>query len=108
MESTRPATLIASFKVFWRSFAPAWAFPIAFLFGGLTAEDIGHPQLFFWLVAMPLFFWSFFRATRPWMEQKIYYWLCMFWAMVVPFLIWSAAVFSRLAILKLMGGAHGA
>ena len=103
MDQTRPATLIEAVKTFWRNFAFAWVFPIVFLYGGLAADELGQPLLFFWLVATPLFFWSFFLASRPWLQQKIRYWHCVFWGMAVPFIIWMVAVFSRLAVIKLIG-----
>jgi len=101
MEQTQPPTLFAAAKCFWRNFAPAWVFPVFFLYGGLAAEEIGHPFLFMSFCAIPLFFWSFFRASRPWLQQKIKYWHCAFWAIIFPFIIWAFAVFSRLALLGL-------
>lgn len=107
MNVDQPASLFAAARTFWRSFAPAWLFPFVLLYGGLAAERLGHPGLFFWLFAAPLFFWSYFRASRPWMERRIRYWHGAFWVMLFPFLIWAVAVYSRLAIVHLSGAAHG-
>ena len=92
----------------WRSFAPAWLFPIAFLYGGQAADQFGHPLVFFWVIAAPLFFWSFAHATAPYRKKQIGYWHMVFWSMGVPFLIWILAVFSRLAMLGLANGAISA
>ena len=102
MEDDARPGLVAAAKAHWRSFLPAWIFPVFFLYGGLASESAGHPALFFWVVAAPLFFWSFFRATRVSIRLKIGYWCCVFWAMVVPFLVWTIAVFSRLVVLKVV------
>jgi hypothetical protein len=87
---------------------PAWIFPFVFLYGGLAADKIGHPLLFFWLIAAPLFFWSFARASSPWRRKEVGYWSGVFWSMVVPFLLWALAILSRFAIMGLVGGAHAA
>lgn len=96
-------TFFATAKAHWRSFLPAWVFPVLFLYGSLASESADHFALFFWIVAVPLFFWSFSRATRPSIRLKIGYWRCVFWAMVVPFLVWTAAGLSTFAMLKVVG-----
>ena len=98
----RPMSLLGGARLHWRSFAPAWLFPILFLYGGLASDSVGRQSWVFWLVAAPLFYWSFFRATRPLRHGELGYWPCMFWAMVVPFLIWVAAVFFRLLLLDIL------
>ena len=103
----RHITLLAAARVHWRSFAPAWLFPFVFLYGGLASEASGHEQSFFLLIAAPLFFWSFFRATRPLRQAELEYWPCVFWAIIVPFLVWGAAVFSRLLVLSALRGPLG-
>jgi len=102
MERDATPGLLAAAKEHWRSFLPVWVFPVIFLYGGLAADAVGHPELFFWVVATPLFFWSFFRATRFSIQRKIGPWRCAFWAMVVPSLIWVLAVFTRLAVLRVV------
>lgn len=84
--------------MYWRSFAPAWLFPLVFLYGGVVSQRLGHPVLFFWFIAMPLFFFTSFRASRPWVERKIRYGHYVLLAIVLPFLIWIAAVFSHKAV----------
>src|SRR5262245_20196517 len=86
----RPTTLLAAGRMFWRSFAPAWVFPAVLLPIFLVSEKIGHPLLIWWLVEMPLFFWCFLRATRPWLDGRIRYSHQAFWGVVVPFLVWVA------------------
>ena len=100
------ASLVQAARMHWRSFAPAWVFPLVFLFGGLASEQLGHPILFFWVVAVPLFFWTFSRATAVWRKGQLGYWQTAFWAMFVPFLIWAVAVYSRLLVLYLVGSDH--
>jgi len=100
MEGDARRGLVAAAKAHWRSFLPAWIFPFIFLYGGLASDAIGHPQLFFSVIATPLFFWSFYRATHLSIRRKIGYWRCVFWGMVVPFMVWILAVFTRLAVLR--------
>lgn len=87
-------------KMHWRSFAPMWIFPVVFLYGGETSYAQRHFNIFFWLVALPVFFWSFSRATTLWREGRSNYPQVAFWAGIVPFLIWVMAVYSRLFILR--------
>jgi len=105
MSESQPS-LAATARDYWRAFAPAWVFPLVFLYGGLASERIGHASLFFWAIATPLFFWSFGRASAPWLRQEVSYWHGVFWSMVMPFLIWVLAVFSRLAVLGLLGNGN--
>ena len=79
----------------WRSFAPAWLFPLSFLYGGLAADQLGHPLVFFWVVAAPLFFWSFACATVPWSKKQVSYWHTVFWSLGVPFFMWTLALAAR-------------
>ena len=65
---------------------------------------LGHPQMFFVGIALPAFFWSFFRASRPWLNRTAPYTHTVFWAMVVPFIIWTVAVFTRLVAVRLWEG----
>ena len=102
MSDQAQTTLLASARNYWRSFAAAWVFPLVFLFGGLLSEELGHPLVFFWLIAAPFFFWSFFRAFRA----PVNYWHMAFWGFLVPFIIWAAAVYTRLLVLNLVAGDH--
>lgn len=104
MEQVRPTTLIGTGRAFWRNFLPAWIFPVFIIFGGLASDTLGHPLLFFWLVASPLFFWSFFRWARLWLERKVRYWHAAFWGMVFPFIIAVATAFSRLIAIRVLCG----
>jgi hypothetical protein len=99
--------LFGAAKLFWREFAPAWIFPVLFLYGGLASERVGHPLAFFWLIAVPLLFWCFARAARPWLQGHLSYWHCVFWSMLVPFAIWAAAVYSRLVVIYLSASTDG-
>jgi len=99
-------SLMGAAKMHWRAFAPAWVFPVFFLFGGVESERLGHPLLFFWLIAVPLFFWTFGRAAAVWSRRQLGYWPTVFWAILVPFLIWAVAVYTRLVVLRLLGFDH--
>jgi hypothetical protein len=88
----RPPTLIAAGKVFWRTFAPAWAFPVVLLLISVGSDRLGHPLLAWWIFGMPFFFWAFFRATRPWLNGQIRYWHQVFWGMLVPFMVFVVLV----------------
>lgn len=105
MLQERPDTLIKTARIFWRDFAPAWIFPLVFLCGFLVFDSLGHPFLFFWIVAAPLFYWSGNRASRPYFQKKAHYWHVAFWGVLVPFIVWAVAVFSRLYVVRLFGEA---
>ena len=95
-------TLLASGRMHWRSFLPAWIFPVVFLLGGVVSEQLGHPHVFFWGIAAPLFFWSYFRAAQvPLSLPHI-----AFWVVLVPFVIWAVAVYARLLVLYFVGSAN--
>jgi hypothetical protein len=100
MSDSRSLTLLGAVRQHWRSFIPAWLFPLFFLNGGQLAEQSGHTLLFFWVVAVPLFLWSGNRASKPWMKKQIRYWPMVFWSIIVPFTVWGLAVFSRLFYLN--------
>lgn len=100
-EPTLPATLFEAGKIFWRSFAPAWLFPVIVLYGGIASDELGYPLPFFFFVAIPLFFWSFFRASRPWRDQRIQFWHSAFWGLLLPLLVGMVAVLSRNAVFGL-------
>jgi hypothetical protein len=104
MEPRRSTSLSDAARSHWRSFLPAWVFPFVFFYGGSVSDSLGHPNLFFFAVAMPLFYWSSYRAAAPWLRKSIKYWHCFFWAMVVPFFLGIVAVTSRLALLSLLAG----
>lgn len=97
MTDTQDSTLISTARSHWRAFAPAWIFPVVFLFGGLASDRMGYPNLFFFAV-LPLFFWSFYRAGGPWRRGEVRYWHGAFWSLVAPFIIWAIAVFAHLAV----------
>jgi hypothetical protein len=88
----RPTTLIGAARVFWRSFAPLWAFPVVSLLISIVTTKIGHPLLGWWLLGMPLFFWCFFRAARPWLDRHIRFWHQAFWVLLVPFALWIVVI----------------
>jgi hypothetical protein len=99
-------SLLGAAKAHWRLFIPAWVFPVVLLFGGTLSERLGHPLLFFWLVAVPLFFWALSRASVPWRQGQLKYWPTVFWAMLVPFVIWAIAVYVHLLLPQLTGTSH--
>src|SRR4029079_10621998 len=89
----RPDSLIATAKVFWKSYAPLWAWGMVFQMAILIFDRIGHPFVSWWLVGMPLFFWSFARASRPWLQRRVRYWHQVFWGMLIPFVVFGLAMF---------------
>jgi hypothetical protein len=95
-------TLLGVAKQNWRLFLPAWLFPPVFLFGSMAAERFAVGVWFYWLVVMPLFFWSFFRASRPWLLKTAPYFQVVFWAIAVPFLVFVATVALSLAASRLL------
>ncbi|WP_233840026.1 hypothetical protein [Dyella sp. 2HG41-7] len=97
MSEPQHATLLKTGRTYWRAFALAWIFPVVFLFGGLEADQLGYPTVFFFAL-LPLFFWSLNRAGRPWMRREISYWHAIFWCLAVPFMVWALAVFVHLAV----------
>lgn len=104
MEESRSISLLDAARSHWRSFLPAWIFPFVFFYGGGLSDSMGHPDLFFFAIAAPLFYWSFYQASCPWLQKRVKYWHCVFWAMLVPFLLGIAAVASRLELLSLLAG----
>jgi hypothetical protein len=102
MTDVASPSLTGVVRTHWRSFAPAWVFPLFLLFGGTFAESKDWGGVFFVVAALPLFFWSFFRAVKPWRDRKAPYIAVVFWSMLVPFVVWCVAVLSRLFVIKLM------
>jgi hypothetical protein len=95
LQSKNMASLLNSAKQNWHSFWPAWAFPVLLIFGSVVLEHSSRPLLIFIIIFIPLFFWSFFRATRPWMRQEIKYSHFAFWVILVPFSTWCILVFLK-------------
>jgi hypothetical protein len=104
MESGQSTSIRGTAQAHWRSFMPAWFFPFVFFYGGGVSDSLGYPTLSFLLIALPLFFWTFFRATRPYVQNRARYWPCVFLGLVVPFFLGIVAVGSRLALLGLLSG----
>lgn len=96
MEDLQPQSLMAAVRAHWRTFVPAWIFPIVLLYGFRVADDLGHPMVFWSLVLTPLFFWSFVRWACLWLEDRICYWHSLVLGVLLPFTIWIAAAASQL------------
>ncbi|MDP1817280.1 MAG: hypothetical protein Q8K92_22680 [Leadbetterella sp.] len=94
MDQEQQISLLDMAKIHWRAFAPMWIFPVFFLAGGTIADQIGHPEIFFWSIT-PLFFWVFFRASKPCRPKEKGYLKCIFWAIFFPLIIWGVAVYAR-------------
>jgi hypothetical protein len=97
MSESPNSTLLGTAAIHWRAFVLAWIFPVIFLLGGLASDQFGYPSLFFFAL-LPLFFWSFSRASGPWRKREISYWHGIFWGLAVPFIIWALAVLTHLAV----------
>jgi hypothetical protein len=85
-------TLLGAAREHWRSFLPAWLFPIVFFYGGKVADRVDHPGLFFFVVAIPLFFWSYGRASSVWTRREISYRHAVLLGLVAPFVVWVVVV----------------
>ena len=104
MSGTLTHSLFETVRLFWREYLAAWLYPLLLLFGGSASARLGHPVLFLWLVGFPLFFWSFWRASRPWLSKRIPYWHAVVLGVLIPFAIFVFAVNVRLAVIHLKGG----
>ena len=91
-------SLFAAGRRHWRAFAPAWAFPVVFFFGGLLSRRLGYANEFFFLLVAPLFFGTFFWSMGPSFRKEIKHWHSSFWSMFVPFLIFGILAFGRVAL----------
>jgi hypothetical protein len=96
------SSLLQAAKRHWRSFVPAWVFPVGFFFGWLATKETKHSFVIFIFLFVPFFFWSFFRSAQPWMRREIKYSHYSFWAMVVPFFIWVILVYGRIVIIGIL------
>jgi hypothetical protein len=96
MDALQPQSLMAAARLHWRTFVPAWIFPIVLLFGFQAANALGHAMAFWSLVLTPLFFWSFVRWASLWLEDRICYWHSVALGVLLPCIIWIAAAASQL------------
>jgi hypothetical protein len=103
MEATQSSNnLFRAVRDYWSYFAPAWAFPVVFYLFGVSGA---LSQATFIFVVMPIFFFASVRASLPWLRHKLGYWPTVFWAGLVPFVIWCIAVFGIGLMEKLLAAA---
>ena len=106
MADKSSTTLIGTAKSHWRAFAPFWAFPVFLMLGGAASHELGYLDLFFWLIGMPVFFWSFYRAVAACRRAQLPYWHAATWVVLAPLAVAAIAVYCRLLVLYLLGGEH--
>jgi predicted Na+-dependent transporter len=95
-------SLLKAAKEFWPYYVSAWVFPLAFL---LFCASGYVTQTTFTFLVLPIFFLAFGRASLPWLRKRVGYWPSVFWAVLVPFLIWCIAVFGVGLTAKLLAEA---
>lgn len=78
--------MIDALKRNWSYFAWSWAFVAWAVLVGMTVDALGFGRAFFWM-STPLFFYCFFRGTRPWFRGSATYIQTVVWAMLAPFLL---------------------
>lgn len=103
MNDQHAHTFLEAMRKHWRSFLPAWLFPIVFFYGGKIADRVGYPSLFFFVVAIPLFFWSYGRASGTWTRREISYRHAVLMGLVAPFAIWVVVVLVQSVTTGLLG-----
>lgn len=96
-------TFLDAAKKHWRSFLPAWLFPIVFFYGGKIADRADHPGLFFFAIAIPLFFWSYGRASSVWTRREISYRHAVLMGLLAPLVVWVVVVLLSSVIGGLLG-----
>jgi hypothetical protein len=98
-----PDSLFETAKMFWRYFVVAWVFPVVLVYAGIGLAELEHPLIFF-MTALPLLFWSFFRASRPWMGQRVQFWYSATLGIVFPLLVCAGTVLVNLNEIVLLVG----
>ena len=91
MATLESTSLLQTARHYWPWFVLGWTVPLILLWGS-AAIGWGFMQF--------LFFAGFFLPAPLWMTGKIRYWHLVFWGILVPFLIWIAAVIFNLAVLR--------
>jgi hypothetical protein len=102
MNDQRVQTFLGAVRKQWQSFLPAWIFPIVFFYGGKVADGVGHPNLFLFVVAIPLFLWSYGRASAVWIRREISYRHAVLMGLVTPFVIWIVVVLIQSTVASLL------
>jgi len=78
----------------WRKFLPIWLFPIALFFGIFFPGFAKHAGAYFLLLWFPVTGLCFWTASGPYRQRLVTFPQVLFWAAVVPFLIWTALIAS--------------
>jgi len=79
-------SLTNTLRQHWHSFRWPLSFTVWYVFGGLTATELGYGEAFFY-VSVPMFFYALYRGVSPWTQKTAPYFHVVWWAMVVPFLL---------------------
>jgi hypothetical protein len=102
-QATSPG-IVDSAKTHWRKFLPMWIFaPTYMVLGPTFLNNVPHPDLVWYVVIMPIFFWSFFRASSPWRKREIPYPHAIIWTIICPFVLAALVTFVRVELLLHFG-----
>jgi hypothetical protein len=93
LTQTRPDTLASAARVYWKSFAPLWVWPLVFQLAVAGGQRTGHLFLSWWLVAFPFGCWAFFRASRLWLAHAIRFTHQFVLGMVIPLVVLTIVMF---------------
>ena len=96
----QPLNLIQAGRKHWRHFAPAWVFPVVLLSSTYLPRGSAASTAIQWSLRLA-FFWVFFRAAGPSLRRELPIAQTAFWAVLVPFAIWVAAVSVNLEMLAI-------
>ena len=87
-------TSVAVVRRYWRSFLPAWCWPLVLFYGGSLALRNGVITPFLWLVFFPFLVWALVRGSRPGMRKEISVLQTILWVVFFPFVVWAVVVFA--------------
>lgn len=77
----------------WKWFAFMWAWPFLFLAMIFLPGFASHSLIVFFAIDFPAMVVCFYLASKPYRDKKITLGQSVWWACIVPFLIWAALIF---------------
>jgi hypothetical protein len=91
------ASLIAVGRRYWLKFLPMWLFPVGFFFTRFLPEGSTRPgqYLYLWVPVVLICLWV---ANLPRREGAATWFQTMFWATLVPFLIWVGIIAAMIGL----------
>ena len=81
-------------RKYWRRFIFAWLFPVSALCVVLLPAWSSHTGAVFIAVLLPLFFVCYGVALTPVFTKQVPVLVGVFYALVVPFVIWVVLIFT--------------